>query len=160
MRGPVPSSELRSDRQRGQSALEFLLALLIAISLGGLLFQALHFELDVFNRSALARHTLFEKAKQNQPGTDSELVSEEITGKRIGDLPVRVLEQAGTDIGDLRYGPRNFRMLRGTKAWDPLGAGLTGTLDGMLVADHSQYLAGYVGEVLGYLSDAAGALDF
>lgn len=50
----LPLSRRRRTEQ-GQAAVEFVLAMIFVIATAAVLFQALHFELDVFNRSMVAR---------------------------------------------------------------------------------------------------------
>ncbi|HVT45094.1 MAG TPA: hypothetical protein VMT00_11960 [Thermoanaerobaculia bacterium] len=141
-------------RESGQAAIEFVFVLTVVIALTAVVFQVLNFELDVFNKSALARYELFKKAKNKQHERDQEMISQEILGKKLKDVTwFKVLFQPTGSIGEMRYGPRRFYMLRGTRRWDPLGDGFTVAYVALLAADHTEYLAGKVTGVLSKLTD-------
>lgn len=147
--------------ERGQAAIEFVLAMIFVIATAAVLFQALHFELDVFNRSMVARYELFREAHDNPDEREPETISKEIRGEDIGDLvPYTV---PGQEIDEsLHYGPRQFKMRRGSKYYDPVdwvhSAALFGGL--LIAADHMEDYAGHFGDAFGMLSPIIEGLNW
>lgn len=146
---PSPVRVRRSQNERGQAAVEFILAFTFIAGLACVLYQALHFELDVFNKSLLARRDLFRQARQNETGNNLSQISITIQGKNLSDVTFyRVLGQQTGGIGSLHFGPRQYRMLRGTKRSDPLGdLHSAAEFFGILTIDHYQDSAGYIGKL-------------
>lgn len=154
------SRQAASASQRGQAAIEFVLSLIFLIGMCAVLFQALHFELDVFNRSAIARYELFKEAREDAAETDPEEISEEIRGKDIGELvPYRIMGQNLDE--SLHYGPKQFRMKKGTNRWDPIsGLHEFWQLAIPLALDHYEDSAGHIGDAFGAISPLLDALRF
>jgi hypothetical protein len=146
--------------ERGQAAVEFVLAFLFVLAVVSVLFQALHFELDVFNKSLLARYELLKEARQNQDDTDGHLISKEVEGKRLGDLLGFNVPFQDTDL-DAKYGPKQLWTRHGTKYWDPAGSvgHSQAVFFGLLAVDHYEDSAGYVGDLFGMLQPAIDALQ-
>lgn len=160
-RGGSPRPRRPKRSSRGQAALEFLFALLFLIALISLLFQALHFELDVFNKSNETRYRFFEKAHKNQHTTELGDIQEELEGEKLKDLiPYTVLFQPSGEIGNLQFGPRYLRGKRGTEYWSLATLpGLEYAFIGVLVADHYEKTAGKVTDILGQFTNIlSGAL--
>lgn len=151
----------RRHKQRGQAAFEFIFALLILMGMIAVLFQALHFELDVFNKTMLVRYKLLEEARKDEDETRPRMITEELEGKELGDLiPWEVPFQ--TAASDLKYGPKTVSWQCGTKYFFPGGdAALTGMKTGiglLMVADHAQDLAGHGDELFEALGSATDAI--
>jgi hypothetical protein len=152
---------LRKRSERGQAAVEFVFSLMIIIALSSLLYQAMNFELDVYNKSAAARYDLFRKAHQgDESQTDGEDISSPITGKNLSDVTsYRVLLQPSTGgLASLHYGPRTYYGYHGTKYWDVL-PGISGILDVLLLADHYEDTAGKAADVVGEFDSILNALN-
>ncbi len=156
-RNPQRVSNRRSQVQQGQAAVEFLFGLLFLIALVSLLFQALHFELDVFNKSNQTRYDFFHKAHQSQNTKSLEDIDESLEGKKLSELvPYTVLFQPTGEIGNLKFGPRKLRGKRGTKEWTVATLpGIEGIVVPVLAADHYEETAGEIASALG----AVGSLD-
>lgn len=155
----LPLSRRRRTEQ-GQAAVEFVLAMIFVIATAAVLFQALHFELDVFNRSMVARYELFREAHDSPDEREPETISEEIRGEDIGDLvPYTV---PGQEIDEsLHYGPRQFKMRRGSKYYDPVDfAHEWYVFSAALLIDHYEESAGYYGEAFGFLSPIIDGLNW
>jgi hypothetical protein len=145
-------------RQRGQAAVEFSLIMLVVIGLAAVLFQALQFERDVFNRSLLARYLAFKDAHDDPDQIDPEDVQKEIRGKNIGDLVPYT--PPGQDIDQtMHYGPKQFKIRRGTKAWDPGWTVFEVTVGLLLAADHIEDTSGGLGAVTSVLKGITDSVD-
>lgn len=158
---PVRSSlkPPRRPTQSGQAAVEFVLAMIVVIGLASVLFQALHFELDVYNRSNVARYIAMRAVHDNPSDKDPENVQTPIRGQDIGTLvPYSI---PGQDLDStLHYGPRNFTVRRGTKAFDPIGPIVIGALAVALAADHYEDTSGNMGTAAGAISEFLDQLEF
>ena len=114
------STDCRSGRaQRGQVVVEFALVLFILVAAIAGFYQALHFELDVFNRINLLRYNVMRKAHNDQPGTTKAFPSESMTFRTVDQLlpfevPLQIVDPT------LAYGPKRFVYRQGTKYADPL----------------------------------------
>lgn len=157
--GDDPSLTSIRRPQRGQAAVEFVLCLIVVIGLASVLFQALHFELDVYNRSNLARYLALRDVHDDPSEKEPETISTEIRGEDIGTLvPYSI---PGQDIDStLHYGPRNFIVRRGTKAFDPIGPIVVGALALALAADHIEDTSGNMGTAAGVIDDFLDQLSF
>lgn len=93
--------------------------MVILIGLAAVLFQALMFELDVFNKSYLGRYELIRQARIDAPETEPDWQEYEISGEQLQEL-IPYPMYGESDIGDLQYGPKTLKMRKGTKYWDPL----------------------------------------
>ncbi len=147
--------------ESGQAAVEFVFALVFLIAMAAVLFQALQFELDVFNKTWTTRYDLFEAAREDEPDNRPRMISEPIEGKRLGDLtPFSVPFQA-TDL-EARYGPKQVYVQCGTKYFFPGGDTAETIYDlalvGLLVADHLEQSSGNVEQVFSAVSGLTGAL--
>jgi hypothetical protein len=149
----------RPGHESGQAAVEFVLCMLVVIGLASVLFQALHFELDVYNRSNLARYIAIQKVHDDPSDREPESVETEIQGENIGTLvPYNI---PGQDIDStLHYGPRNFVVRRGTKAFDPIGPVITVALAAALAADHYEDSSGNMGSAASAISEFLNQLQF
>lgn len=147
------------DSQRGQAAIEFVFCLIIVIGLASVLFQALHFELDVYNRSNIARYLALRDLHENPSGREPETISKAIRGEDIGTLvPYSI---PGQDVDStLHYGPRNFTVRRGTKGYDPIGPVVVGALAVALGLDHIEDSSGTMGAAAGAIGGFLDALSF
>jgi hypothetical protein len=106
------------NRQKGQAAIEFVFALLFIIIITAALFQALSFELDVFNQSMVARFELFREAHQSQDTTPCRSINKQFQGRKVSEFaPWRVPYQ-DSSIRNLKYGPKRYYGERGTKYID------------------------------------------
>jgi len=149
----------RRHSQSGQAAVEFVLALIVVIGLAGVLFQALHFELDVYNRSNLARYIALRAVHDDPSDKEPESVETPIRGEDIGTLVPYVIP--GQDIDStIHYGPRNFVVRRGTKGFDPIGPIVVGALAIALAADHYEDTSGNMGTAAGVINDFLDQLTF
>ncbi|HVT03474.1 MAG TPA: hypothetical protein VHL58_08905 [Thermoanaerobaculia bacterium] len=151
---PTRFKRVRRRSEQGQAAVEFVLAFTFIAGLACVLFQALHFELDVFNKSLEARRDLFRQARQNEADTKLSQISNTIQGKDLSDVTsFRVLWQPTGEIGSLHFGPRQYRMLRGTKYSDPLESLHSAfVFAGILIVDHEEDAAGNIGSFFSALS--------
>lgn len=150
----------RQQQERGQAAVEFVLAFMFIIALTAVLFQALHFELDVFNRSMLARYELLKEARHDQEETDGHNISKTIEGETLADLIGFEVPFQDTDTSQ-RYGPKQIYTRHGTKYLDPLGDVLheDWQFAALLLPDHYEPTSGYIGQAFEVLSQITGALN-
>jgi hypothetical protein len=151
------SSSRRQGAQRGQAAVEFVLCLFLLLAFVAVMFQALHFELDVFNQSALLRYRALQRARESQDTTDAALLTDvAVQGKNLGDLTFFSVPLQEADRNQ-HYGPKHLVIRHGTKYWDPIPfLHETWTFSLMLAADHYQDTSGVVVkpfEVLDKLAD-------
>jgi hypothetical protein len=109
-------SRLRA--QSGQATFEFVLAVIFIIVSLSALYQALHFELDAFNKISLLRFRVMDEAHENQHNQDKSFPSESMDFRPVHQLtPVLLMTQ---DIDPmLQYGPKSFRYRKGTKYAEP-----------------------------------------
>lgn len=119
-----------SDSQKGQAAVEFVFALLFLIAISSVLYQALHFELDVFNKMGILRFKSFQRMHYNNNqfnnsfNNDNQMVS----FKPLSQLTnYRVIFQ--TVSQSQKYADKRLYYKRGTK--EAIPGGLT---TGVLVA--------------------------
>lgn len=137
--------------ERGQAALEFVLAFMFLIAITALLFQALHFELDVFNKSLLARYKLMEAAHKNQDTTEGHVISQSIQGKNLGDVVPYKVPYQDADM-NIHYGPRTVYIRQGTKYWDPLPIHSEAAFGALLLTDHMEDVEVNIGDKVGMLT--------
>jgi hypothetical protein len=137
--------------QRGQAALEFVLVFMFIIAVTALLFQALQFELDVFNKSFLARYKLLHEAHKDQDKTEGHEISQVIQGKNLSDITPYKVPFQDADL-TMHYGPRTLYGRGGTKYWDPLPLHDTAAFWAILNADHLEDTSGHISQVVGYVS--------
>jgi hypothetical protein len=156
---------IRRKQEQGQAAIEFVFALLFIIIITAALFQALAFELDVFNQSMLARYELLRIARQNQDTTPCRSFNQPFQGKKIKEFaPWGVPYQ--TVNRNLYYGPKRLYGERGTKHFDRLeysGIGLHawGYWFALLTVDHYEGTADKLsGPLKGIISALALELPF
>jgi hypothetical protein len=145
-------------KQQGQAAVEFIFAIVMLVTIAAVLFQALHFELDVFNKTMVARYELLRKARVNEISKERGPISQQIVGKWIDDVvPYRVPFQP--DNLNIRYGPKYIHTECGTKYTFPLPEGLyDGGLIALLVLDLYESTAGNIGTVFGPIESVTSAL--
>lgn len=146
---------------RGQAAMEFVVSLIWIVFLAAVLFQALHFELDVFNKMGELRYKVFQTARQNQDTTSGRMISDTIQGKDLGDLVGFTIPAQNID-SSLHYGPKTFSVFCGSKKWFPGGDAAETALDvaiGLgLAADHMEDYSGFANTAFDALSSALGAV--
>jgi hypothetical protein len=146
--------------QRGQAAFEFIFAMLVLMGMIAVLFQVLHFELDIFNKTMIARYKLLEEARQDEDTTRPRMITTTIEGKAIEDLIPWTVPFQSTS-GE-KYGPKEVYWKCGTQYLFPGGeAGLTGFKVGigaLMVADHIQDLSGNSETLFSALGDVTGGL--
>lgn len=114
------SSRRSTERgQSGQATFEFVLALIFIIVSLSALYQALHFELDAFNKISLLRFRVMDEAHENQHNQEKSFPSEPMDFRPLYQLtPVLLMTQ---DVDPtLQYGPKSFRYRKGTKFAEPL----------------------------------------
>lgn len=139
--------------QRGQAATEFVLCLLILIAFVAVVFQALHFELDVFNKTELLRYRVLHRAKQSQDTTDPEMITDEtIQGKNLGDLTFYPVPLQEIDLSQ-HWGPKRLVIRHGTQYWDPTPIHGEGAFFLALLPDHYEPTSGFVGQAFEFLAD-------
>jgi hypothetical protein len=155
------SHTLTRRASRGQAAMEFVLALFWIVALAAVLFQALHFELDVFNKMGELRYKVFHTARQDQDTTSGRMINDSIQGKNLGDLVGYTIPAQEID-DSLHYGPKEFSVFCGSKKWFPGGDGAETALDVViglgLAADHMEDYSGFAGTAFDALSTALGAV--
>ncbi|HYH09653.1 MAG TPA: hypothetical protein VEK11_21570 [Thermoanaerobaculia bacterium] len=117
----MPSDSSRRSTERaeaGQATFEFALALLFLIVMLSVFYQALHFELDAFNRISLLRFKVMQQAHANQPGQAKRYATEVMDFRPVGELtPVLLMFQPIDPT--LQYGPKTFHYRKGTKFTEP-----------------------------------------
>lgn len=122
--------------ERGQGAVEFVFGMLVLLAIVSVLYQALHFELDVFNRLNEGRYNAFRTAHQDQDTTDDAYFGQSIEFTRLGQIQwtiprtifgfsagtqrvrIEVPFQTGVD-SNLQYPTKTYRMRKGTKSFEP-----------------------------------------
>lgn len=115
-----PLRRAGEDNTRGQAAVEFVFALVILLAFVAVLFQALHFELDVFNKVGLLRYRALKTARQSQDKVEPYYISDiTIEGKELGDLTFYTVPFQEDDLTQ-HYGPKRLVVRRGTQHWDPV----------------------------------------
>lgn len=113
-------TERARHRQSGQTAIEFLFALLILIAGMAGLYQVLHFERDVFNRLLYIRQMGLREAHRDQDVTKKTLfVTDPMEFRRFGELlnspvPLQVIDPS------LRYPTKVLHLQKGTRFRDPM----------------------------------------
>lgn len=106
--------------QRGQVVVEFFLALLVILAGICGLYQALHFEKDVFNRLTFLREKTFREAHENQDTTLRRSYVESIDFKPLSELTPEIpFGFQNVDLG-LRFPDKTYHMQAGSKYADPL----------------------------------------
>jgi len=104
--------------QVGQGTFEFALVILFVVIMLSALYQALHFELDVFNRISLLRFRVMQDAHDNQYDRVKGFPTESMDFRNISDLtPVLLMTQSVDST--LQYGPKSVRYRVGTKYTEP-----------------------------------------
>ncbi|MHB0968175.1 MAG: hypothetical protein ACYC7A_06870 [Thermoanaerobaculia bacterium] len=155
------TSLIRTRRASGQAAMEFVVALVWIIALTALIYQALHFELDVFNKLGELRYRVFRMARQNQDSTKGRMISEAVEGKQLGEIVPYTVPGQYVD-STLRYGPKNFYIHCGTRKWFPGGDGVETTLKGAIIAglvtDHAKVVPEWMGTALGEVHSVLGEI--
>jgi hypothetical protein len=149
-------SRCREGAQRGQAAVEFVLCLFLLLAFVAATFQALHFELDVFNKSALLRYRALQRARDSQETTERGLVTDvTVQGKNLGELTFFNVPLQETDLSQ-HYGPKRLVIRRGTKYWDPVPwAHSTLFFSGVLAIDHYEDWSGHVAQPFEFLDKLA-----
>jgi hypothetical protein len=146
---------------RGQAAMEFVVSLIWIVFLAAVLFQALHFELDVFNKMGELRYKVFHTAREDQDTTAGRMINDSIQGKDLGDLVGFTIPAQDID-SSLHYGPKTFSVFCGSKKWFPGGDAAETALDvaiGLgLAADHMEDYSGFANTAFDALSSALGAV--
>lgn len=152
---------IRARSASGQAAMEFVIALVWIIALSALIFQALHFELDVFNKMGELRYRVFRTVRQNQDSTKGRMISESIEGKQLSEIVPFAVPGQYVDA-TLRYGPKNFYIHCGTRKWFPGGdgveTGLKGTIIAGLLTDHAKIVPEWMGTALDGVHSALGEI--
>jgi hypothetical protein len=135
-RSSTSSGSGRCALQAGQATFEFALMLLFVIVMLSALYQALHFELDAFNRISLLRYKVMQEAHDNQPSEAKTFVIETMEFQPIYKLtPVLLITQMGDDPSR-QYGPKRLHFRKGTKYTEPLPISLlpeNGAVLGLLI---------------------------
>ena len=154
--GTVEHSPLRrpADRNaRGQAAVEFVFALVILLAFVAVLFQALHFELDVFNKSGLLRYRALKAARQSQEKVEPYYITDvSIEGEEIGNLTFYTVPFQEDDLTQ-HYGPKRLVVRRGTQYWDPLPLlHEEWQFSAPLLLDHYEPTSGKFGDLFGLLN--------
>jgi hypothetical protein len=104
--------------QAGQGTFEFALVILFVVIMLSALYQALHFELDVFNRISLLRFRIMQDAHDKQYDRVKSFPTESMDFRNISDLtPVLLMTQSSDST--LQYGPKSLRYRVGTKYTEP-----------------------------------------
>ena len=152
----------KADSQKGQAAVEFVFALIFLVAISSVLYQVLHFELDVFNKMGILRFKSFQRMHFNNQqfnngfNDDNQMVS----FKPLSQLTdYRVIFQ--TVNQNSRYADKRLFYKRGTQA--ALPAGLT---TGLVIAaiacftgpDHFESSAGNCDAPLGVINSALNAI--
>jgi hypothetical protein len=134
-------------RERGQAAIEFVFALIFIIAITAVLFQALNFELDVFNQSMAARYEFMDKAHDDQDNKPCQAFSIDFSGRKLGDVaPFEAPYQAVDE--NLRYGPKKYHGERGTKYIDTFSIAHEWYVWTVaFLPDHYEDTAGYVDDL-------------
>lgn len=136
----------KADSRKGQAAVEFVFALLFLIAISSVLYQVLHFELDVFNKMGILRFKSFQRMHYNNQqfnhgfNDDNQMVS----FKPLSQLTdYRVIFQTVNQSS--KYADKRLFYKRGTQPALPGGL-TTGVLVAALVcigtADHIESSAG------------------
>jgi hypothetical protein len=107
-------------RQAGQATVEFALTLIFVIVMLSALYQALHFELDAFNRISLLRYRVMGEAHANQPDEPKSFPTELMEFRPLYELSPVLLMTQTIDDPTLQYGPKKFRFRKGTHYTEPL----------------------------------------
>jgi hypothetical protein len=146
MKGRIIRRARRACRQAGQAAFEFVLALFFLIALTAMLFQALHFERDVFNQSMIARFEFFKEAHTNQDDTPCRSFDIAFQGKELGDIGFEVPGQ--TIDESIHYGVKRYRGERGSKYIDTFSmAHEFFVWTAVMLPDHYEETAGNVDDL-------------
>jgi hypothetical protein len=117
---------------------EFALAMLIVIAGISALYQALHFELDVFNRLLFLRQRAFVKAHEDQDSTPRTQFYASVDFKPLSEVtPVPVPFQSADP--DLRFPTKQFVMQHGAKYADPLSLIQNQTTIGLVMLQTAHY---------------------
>ena len=145
--------------------MEWVLTLPIIVVMIAVLYQALMFERDVFNKMNIARYQAFKEAheRQNVDGmAEYEIFQVEVQGEKVGDLTSFSIPAQTVDP-ERRYGPRTYHFPCGTKRYFPGGSIAETALDvaevAMVVADHYEDTAEYVDDVTDALGEVGNAAD-
>lgn len=105
--------------EAGQATIEFALMLIFVIVMLSALYQALHFELDAFNRISLLRYRVMAAAHANQPDEAKSFPTEIMEFRHLNDLSPVLLMTQTIDDPNLQYGPKKFRFRKGTHYTEP-----------------------------------------
>lgn len=153
--------------ERGQAAVEWVLTLPIVVVLIAVLYQALMFERDVFNKMNVARYEAFKQAHegQNEEGMkEYEILEIKTQGSKIGELTSFTIPAQTVDP-EKRYGPKTYYFPCGTKRFFPGGDTGETVLDVLetvaVVIDHFEWSAKASeawGNGMGAIGDVAGAI--
>jgi hypothetical protein len=149
-------SSRRRGAQRGQAAVEFVLCLFLLLAFVAVMFQALHFELDVFNQSALLRYRALQRARESQDTTEATLVTDvAVQGKNLGELTFFSVPLQEADMSQ-HYGPKHLVIRHGTKYWDPIPLlHSKWAFAPLLAVDHIQEWSGHVSQPFEFLDKLA-----
>lgn len=139
--------------QRGQAATELVFCLLFLAAFVAVLFQALHFELDVFNKTELLRYKALHRARQDQDTTDPETITDEtVQGKNLSDLTTYTVPLQEIDTSQ-HWGPKRLVIRHGTKYWDPTQFHEDWEFLALLTPDHYETTSGAIGKIFDVLKD-------
>lgn len=142
---------IRQQTERGQAAAEFVFALVILLAFVAVLFQALHFELDAFNKSALLRYKALRRARVSQYTTEPYKVMDVLVeGKPLSDLTFYTVPFQERDLSET-YGPKKLVIRHGTIYWDPTPIHAEWAFAAATVFDHREESSGYIGRAFGAL---------
>jgi hypothetical protein len=152
----------KTDLQKGQAAVEFVFALLFLIALSMVLFQALHFELDVFNKMGILRGKSMERMhynnQQHDHGFDDD--SQTVSFKPLSDLTgYRVIFQTADQ--NMKYPDKRLSYKRGTAPALPggLSTGIIGVAIGCIATlDHVESTSGNCTVPFEVINSALGAI--
>lgn len=149
----VPARNAHGRSQRGQAAVEFVFVLLIILGLAAVLFQAMHFELDVFNKMGMLRYRVMKEARRDQHETNMTTISNiTVQGKNLDDLTEYAPPLQDVD-GSMHYGPKKLVIKRGTKYWDPIPFHSFWAWSGLLLLTHQENAADAISTALDALGD-------
>lgn len=128
--------------------MEFVLVLPLLVFFIAVLYQALMFELDVYNKMGELRYKVFHRAHEEQNEiVGSELIDEQIEGEPLSEIIG--FEIPGQELeADFTYGPKHFYMRRGTKSALPdwVATALDIAIAAGLVADIYEGSSGHMGD--------------
>lgn len=132
---------------------ELVFCLLLLIAFTTAVLQALHFELDVFNKTELLRYRVLHRARQSQDTTDPEMITDTtVQGKDLSELTFYSVPLQEVDLSQ-HWGPKRLVIRHGTQYWDPTPIHGEGAFFAALLVDHYEPTSGLVGQAFQFLGD-------